>query len=69
MHWMSEGDPEVVKDKSVRTKVFDWKVPLEVDGRRGAIAGTLFWTPVPSSGLPLAAILAFAGFAIACARW
>ncbi len=64
MHWMSKGDPEAVKDKSVRTKVFDWKVPLEVDDRRGAIAGTLFWTPVPSSGLPVTAILVFAGFAI-----
>ena len=32
MHWMAEGDPEVVKDKDVRTKVFDWKVPLR--GRR-----------------------------------
>jgi hypothetical protein len=65
MHWMSKGDPKIVKDKSVRTKVFDWKVPLQVDGRHGVIAGTLFWTPVPSSGLPLGAILAFAAFAIA----
>jgi hypothetical protein len=64
MHWMSKSDPEVVKDKSVRTKVFDWKVPLQVDGRPGAIAGTLFWTPAPSSSLPLGAILAFAAFVI-----
>ena len=68
MHWMAEGDPEAVKDKDVRTKVFDWKVPLEVDGRRGAIAGTLFWTPVPSSGLPLGAIIAFAALVIALVR-
>jgi hypothetical protein len=53
MHWMSEDDPEVVEDEDVRTKVYDWKVPIAVDGREGAIAGTLFWTPVPSSGLPL----------------
>ena len=65
MHWMSKGDPKVVKDKSVRTKVFDWNVPLQVDERRGAIAGTLFWTPTPASGLPVAAIVAFAAFAIA----
>jgi hypothetical protein len=56
MHWMAKGDPEVVKDKDVRTKVFDWKVPLQVDGRPGAIAGTLFWTPAPSSDIPLVAI-------------
>lgn len=61
MHWMAESDPEVVEDKDVRTKVFDWEVPIEIGGRRGAIAGTLFWTPTPSSGLPLPAIFAFAG--------
>jgi hypothetical protein len=59
MHWMSEEDPEAVKDKDVRTKVFDWKVPIVVDGRAGAITGTLFWTPLPSSGPPLPLIVAF----------
>jgi hypothetical protein len=65
MHWMAEGDPDVVKDKDVRTKVFDWEVPLQVGGRTGTIAGTLFWTPVASSGLPLPAIFAFAALIIA----
>jgi hypothetical protein len=64
MHWMSESDPEEVTDKDVRTKVFDWKVPLEVDGRTGAIAGTLFWTPTESSDLPLAAVFAFGALVI-----
>jgi hypothetical protein len=64
MHWMAEADPEAVKDKDVRTKVFDWEVPVEVGGRPGTIAGTLFWTPVASSGLPLPAILAFAALII-----
>jgi hypothetical protein len=53
MHWMSEDDPEIVEDKDARTKVYDWKVPIAVDGREGAIAGTLYWTPLRSSGLPL----------------
>ncbi len=65
MHWMSESDPEAVKDKDVRTKVFDWEVPIEVGGQSGAIAGALFWTPVASSGLPLPAIFAFAALVIA----
>jgi hypothetical protein len=60
MHWMSESDPEAVSDKNVRTKIYDWKVPIVVDGKSGAIAGTLFWTPVPSSGPPLPLIIAFA---------
>ena len=67
MHWMSEEDPEQVEDKSVRSEVFDWKVPLEVDGRSGVIAGTLFWTPTSSSSLPLPAIFAFAALVIVLA--
>ena len=42
----------------MRTKVFDWAVPIEVGGERGAIAGTLFWTPLPGGGPPLGAIFA-----------
>jgi hypothetical protein len=64
MHWMAQADPEVVKDKNVRTKVFDWKVPVEVNGHPGAITGTLFWTPAPSSSLPVGAILAFAAVVV-----
>ena len=60
MHWMSESDPEAVSDKAVRTKIYDWKVPIAVDGQPGAITGTLFWTPLPSSGPPLPLIIAFA---------
>jgi hypothetical protein len=65
MHWMAASDPEQVNDKDVKTKVFDWNVPVSVDGRTGAITGTLFWTPLPGSSLPLAAIFAFAGLVIA----
>jgi hypothetical protein len=55
-----------VHDASVKTKIFDWRVPIEVDGARGAIAGTLFWTPLPGGGPPLGAIFLFAGLVIAC---
>ena len=64
-HWMAQGTPPQVEDESVRTKVFDWSVPIEVGSERGAIAGTLFWTPLPGGGPPLAAI--FGGVAIAIA--
>ena len=49
MHWMARTRPPQVKDPGKRTVVFDWKVPLEVSGRRGDIAGTLFWTPRPAT--------------------
>jgi hypothetical protein len=66
MHWMSQTPPERVKDATEQTKIFDWSVPLDVNGRRGAIAGTLFWTPTVNSGPPTAAIVALAAVLIAC---
>jgi hypothetical protein len=66
IHWMAESDPDV-PDKSVRSKVNDWEVPLTVGDRRGAITGTLFWTPVAASSLPLPAIFALAGLVIVLA--
>jgi hypothetical protein len=65
MHWMGKGRPEQVRDESERTKVFDWSIPIEVDGRTGRIAGDLWWTPTPGEDLPIAAIAGFAGVAIA----
>jgi hypothetical protein len=56
IHWMSPIPPTKVKNKSTRTLIFDWKVPIEVGNTRGAIAGQLFWTP-ESSKAPLAVIV------------
>lgn len=56
MHWMAKSRPPQVKDPDVRTKIFDWTVPVRVGGRPGAIDGTLFWTPRP--GAPTALIVA-----------
>ena len=43
IHWMSTIAPKQVTDKTKRTKVFDWKVPLQVGATNGAVDGTLFW--------------------------
>jgi hypothetical protein len=59
-HWMGTGDPPGLKNKSVRTKIDDWTVPVEIGGQKGSIAGTLTWVPKPKDPLPLAAIFAFA---------
>ncbi len=64
MHGMGEEDPPMVEDQDVRTKVYDWTVRMRVGDQPGAISGTLFWTPTPSSSLPVGAILAFAGLVI-----
>ncbi len=43
MHWMSTAVPPEVTDESVETKIFDYRIPVSVDGQRNAINGTLFW--------------------------
>ena len=60
IHWMSTITPQQVTDKTKRTKVFDWKVPLEVGGTNGAVNGTLFWAGT-GGGAPVGA---YAGLAV-----
>ncbi len=43
MHYGAESVPPEVKDTSKKTKVFDYEVPIRIDGRKGAIHGTLYW--------------------------
>jgi hypothetical protein len=64
-HWMGKSDPPGLKDKSVKTKIDDWDVPIQVASQQGAISGTLTWVPLDEGGLPLAAIFAFAALLIA----
>lgn len=62
MHWMGKDRPAAIRDPNVRTKVFDYSVPIEVGGRAGAVTGTLFWTPRPGGDVPVGAL---AGFVVA----
>jgi hypothetical protein len=58
IHYTSPATPPVVKDKSKRTLVFDWEVPISVGTQKGAIHGQLWWVP-ESSKAPTGAIVAF----------
>jgi hypothetical protein len=64
-HWMGKGTPPQVTDEGARTKVFGWKVPLDVGGESGAISGTLFWTPPAAGGAPIGLIVGGSAFVIA----
>jgi hypothetical protein len=56
IHWPSPQLPPQVKDKSKRTLIFDWRLPIEVGSVQGTVTGQLFWVP-DSSKAPLAVIL------------
>jgi len=58
-HYMSTATPPQVTDPGTKTKIFDYKIPLTVDGKPAAINGTLFW--VGTSSFP---VLPFVGLAI-----
>jgi hypothetical protein len=73
MHYMAKSTPPQVKDESKRTKVFDYEIPLRIDGKRGAIEGTLFWVgPTDTPKLPFLiagiAIVVLGGAAVLIAR-
>lgn len=57
MHYGSTATPPQVTDASRKTKVFDYEIPLRIDGRKGAIDGTLYWVGSPNpSKLPFIVI-------------
>jgi hypothetical protein len=73
MHWMAKSVPALVKDRSKRTKIVDWHVPLRAQGTTGAIDGELFWrgsgpgAPV-GAFVALGAIMLLGGTAVAVVR-
>lgn len=69
IHWMSPiAPPQVRRAKRAPHHIFDWQVPLEVDGQQAALKGSLDYEPPPASRfkpaliVPLAA-LGLTGFA------
>jgi hypothetical protein len=65
IHWMSAIPPKQVTDKRKRTKVFDWRVPVQVGAQRASVNGTLFWQPKPGGGIPTGALIALVAIAAA----
>lgn len=73
MHYMSPTLPPQVKDKGKKTKVFDYEIPIRVDGRHGAVDGTLYWVgPADTSKAPFIvagiAIVLLGGAAVVLVR-
>jgi hypothetical protein len=64
IHWMSTIPPKQVTDKTKRTKVFDWKVPVQVGTAKGSVDGTLFWAGTADGGAPVGAIAGLGAIAL-----
>jgi hypothetical protein len=65
IHYMAKGVPPRVTDEGKRTKIFDWKVPVDVGSRRVAMRGDLYWVPKEGGGLPRGALIALAAVVVA----
>jgi len=53
IHWMSRTlPPKVQAHKNVSQHVFNWSVPIMVDGKRTMIHGSLDYTPPPGGNFP-----------------
>jgi hypothetical protein len=76
IHSMEKGTPPQVKDKDVRTKIFDWRVPMTIGTAQVNALGTLEWVPEESSssstglivGLAAAGAIALAALAFLLGR-
>lgn len=73
VHWMARTTPPQVEDESQRTRVFDYRVPIEVGGERDAITGTLYWVgPADAAKTPFlivaAAIVVLGGVGVLIVR-
>jgi hypothetical protein len=64
IHWMSPVPPPQVKDKSKRTKIFNWQVPIQVGAQKATVNGELFWIPAGVNSAPTAAIVALVALVV-----
>ncbi len=60
IHYTSPVVPPQVKDKSKRTLIFNWQVPIGIGTDKGAINGQLFWTPESSKASTAVIVLGVA---------
>jgi hypothetical protein len=64
-HYMGEGTPPQVTDKGVRTKVFDYEIPLRVGDENVNLFGTLYWVGEDDS-VPVLPFIGLGIFVLAC---
>lgn len=70
IHFMSPQLPSQV-DPDLREvqRVWEWEVPIEIDGQDAVIAGTLDWVPGPPPVTPVALVVVSLAAAVALVRF
>jgi hypothetical protein len=63
-HYMGDGTPPQVTDESVRTKVFDYEIPLRVGNHEVKLLGKLYWVGEDDS-VPILPFVGVGVFALA----
>jgi hypothetical protein len=71
IHWMSPGPPPQVDASAGQPQeVFDWEIPVLLDGEPVMIRGELTWLPGPPPWVPIAwVVTAIAAAALLLGRW
>jgi hypothetical protein len=67
-HYMGEGVPVQVTDENTVTKIFDYSIPMMVDGESVDAKGTLTWVG-SDEGVPVAPFIGLAFLVIAGGTW
>ncbi len=62
-HYMSTETPSQVTDENKRTKIFDYRVPIQVGDRPAEITGTLYWVG-EEGGFPIAPFIGLAALVL-----
>lgn len=69
IHWMSPSAPRHIDTDADRAQhVFDWEIPLIVNGDPVTLTGTLTWLPSPSPLIPIGTAVVIAAAVLAAAR-
>jgi len=69
-HYMVEGvTPRQVKDESEQTKIFDYEIPIRVDGRPATVDGTLTWVGTDSKAPVAPFVILAVALAAAIVLW
>lgn len=67
-HWMGKGVPPQVTDRSRRTEVFDYAIPIRVADRPAELTGTLFWVG-SGGGAPVWPFVLLGGLVLGGVGW